>query len=104
MSSTAALQIEPDSNGNITIAIKLIIMGAASNATLVIVATKENQSPHSENLLDSDESYDVEKEKKDLAVSNKGNKDKRGNNGDKGNENDNRNDDAKDIPLEGFKS
>ena len=57
-----SIQVEPDSQGNITITIKLVIASAGANAGVInteIVSTVEeevNESLHSENLLRSDSS------------------------------------------------
>eukprot|EP00536_Pseudo-nitzschia_multiseries_P014735 jgi/Psemu1/39995/gm1.39995_g len=64
MSSTAGtIQVTPDSNGNITITIKLIIAGNNSNAVNIPVpAVKAPSTLRSEVLLDSADESPAEEE------------------------------------------
>eukprot|EP00536_Pseudo-nitzschia_multiseries_P004016 jgi/Psemu1/9031/gm1.9031_g len=64
MSSTAAtIQVTPDSDGNITITIKLIIAGNDSNAVNIpVLAVEAPSTPRSEVLLDSADESPAEEE------------------------------------------
>jgi len=62
--NSAAVQVEPDSNGNITITIKLVIAAPGMNAPVsnvqeIVEAPEVNQTPRSDNLLDSSSDDDT---------------------------------------------